>query len=89
MNIADLFPQQRRNTHAVLANAETGQSFPDWLRRQMGQLRALGSAQGAERQAAGAVDPEFQRAIEILRIGDYMQAIQVEIALQRLCKPQQ
>src|SRR5262245_42755579 len=47
MNIADLFPQQRRNTHAVLANAETGQSFPDWLRRQMGQLRALGSAQGA------------------------------------------
>ncbi len=54
-----------------------------------GQFRTLGSAQGAERQAAGEVDAEFQRAVEILRVGDYMQAIRVELALQTLCKPQQ
>ena len=57
--------------------------------QQVDQLRALGSAQGAERQAAAEVGAEFQRAVEILRVGDYMQAIRVELALQTLCKPQQ
>ena len=57
--------------------------------QQVDQLRALGSAQGAERQAAAEVGAEFQRAVEILRVGDYMQAIRVELALQTLCKAQQ
>lgn len=71
------------------AAGTTGRNPIQRERQQVDQLRALGSAQGAERQAAGAVDPEFQRAVEILRVGDYMQAIRVELALQTLCKPQQ
>jgi hypothetical protein len=54
-----------------------------------GQFRTMGSTQGAEREAAAAVGAEFQHAVEILRVGDYMQAIRVERALQTLCKPQQ
>jgi hypothetical protein len=55
----------------------------------MDQFRGLGSAQGVEREAAAAVGAEFQRAVEILRVGDFMQAIRVELALQALCKPPQ
>jgi hypothetical protein len=71
------------------AAGTTGRNPIQRERQQVDQLRALGGAQGAEREAAGAVDPEFQRAVEILRVGDYMQAIRVELALQTLCKPQQ
>jgi len=42
-----------------------------------------------EREAAAAVGAELQRAVAILRVGDFMQAIRAELALQALCKPQQ
>jgi hypothetical protein len=71
------------------AAGTTGRNPVQRERQQIDQLRALGGAQGAERQAAGAVDPEFYNAVEILRVGDYMQAIRVDLALQALCKPQQ
>jgi hypothetical protein len=71
------------------AAGTTGRNPMQRERQQVDQLRALGSAQGAEREAAAAVGAEFQRAVEILRVGDYMQAIRVELALQTLCKPQQ
>jgi hypothetical protein len=71
------------------AAGTTGRNPIQRERQQVDQLRALGSAQGAERQAAAEVGAEFQRAVEILRVGDYMQAIRVELALQTLCKPQQ
>jgi hypothetical protein len=57
--------------------------------QQVDQFRALGSAQGAERQAAGAVDPEFAQAVGILRVGNFMEAIRVDLALRALCTPQQ
>jgi hypothetical protein len=71
------------------ARGAVGAAAPNQAPGITGQFRTLGSAQGAERQAAAAVDPEFQRAVENLRVGDYMQAIRVELALQTLCKPQQ
>jgi hypothetical protein len=71
------------------AAGTTGRNPIQRERQQVDQLRALGSAQGAEREAAAAIGAEFQRAVEILRVGDYMQAIRVELALQTLCKPQQ
>jgi hypothetical protein len=67
----------------------TGRNPIQRERQQVDQFRALGSAQGAEREAAVEVGAEFQRAVEILRVGDYMRAIRVELALQTLCKPQQ
>jgi hypothetical protein len=67
----------------------TGRNPIQRERQQVDQLRALGSAQGAEREAAVEVGAEFQRAVEILRVGDYMRAIRVELALQTLCKPEQ
>jgi hypothetical protein len=67
----------------------TGRNPIQRERQQFDQLGALGSAQGAEREAAGAVGAEFQRSVDILRVGDFMQAIRVELALQALCKPQQ
>ena len=71
------------------AAGTTGRNPMQRERQQVDQLRALGGAQGAEREAAAAVGAEFQRAVEILRVGDYMQAIRVELALQTLCKPPQ
>src|SRR5262245_8571553 len=50
------------------AAGTTGRNPIQRERQQVDQLRALGGAQGAERQAASAVDPEFQRAVEILRV---------------------
>ena len=67
----------------------TGRNPIQRERQQVDQLSALGGAQGAEREAAVEVGAEFQRAVEILRVGDYMRAIRVELALQTLCKPQQ
>lgn len=86
------YARARGATGAAASNqaaGTTGRNPIQRERQQVDQLRTLGSAQGAERQAAAAVDPEFQRAVEILRVGDYMQAIRVELALQTLCKPQQ
>jgi hypothetical protein len=71
------------------AAGTTGRNPIQRERQQVDQLRALGAAQGAEREAAAAVGAEFQRAVEILRVGDFMQAIRIELALQTLCKPQQ
>jgi hypothetical protein len=67
----------------------TGRNPIQRERQQVDQLSALGGAQGAEREAAVEVGAEFQRAVEILRVGDYMRAIRVELALQTLCKPEQ
>src|SRR5262245_4681765 len=86
------YARARGATGAAASNqaaGTTGRNPIQRERQQVDQLRALGGAQGAEREAAAAVGAEFQRAVEILRVGDYMQAIRVELALQTLCKPQQ
>jgi hypothetical protein len=86
------YARARGATGAAASNqaaGTTGRNPIQRERQQVEQLRALGSAQGAEREAAAEVGAEFQRAVEILRVGDYMQAIRVELALQTLCKPQQ
>jgi hypothetical protein len=86
------YARARGATGAAASNqaaGTTGRNPIQRERQQVDQLKALGSAQGAERQAAIEVGAEFQRAVEILRVGDYMQAIRVELALQTLCKPQQ
>jgi len=86
------YVRARGATGAAMSNYSAGTTGRNPItreRQQMDQLRALGGAQGAEREAAAAVGAEFQRAVEILRVGDYMQAIGVELALQALCKPQQ
>jgi hypothetical protein len=86
------YARARGATGAAASNqaaGTTGRNPIQRERQQVEQLRALGSAQGAEREAAAEVGAEFQRAVEILRVGDYMQAIRVELALQTLCKAQQ
>jgi len=86
------YARARGATGAAASNqaaGTTGRNPIQRERQQVDQFKALGSAQGAERQAAIEVGAEFQRAVEILRVGDYMQAIRVELALQTLCKPQQ
>jgi len=86
------YVRAREGTGAAMSNYSAGTTGRNPItreRQQIDQLRALGSAQGAERQAAAAVDPEFYRAFESLRIGDFREAIRVDIALQRLCKAQQ
>ena len=86
------FVRARQGVGAAMSNysaGTTGRNPITRQRQQIDQLGALGAAQGAERQAAEAVDPEFQRAMEILRIADFREGIRVQIALQMLCKPQQ
>jgi hypothetical protein len=86
------YSRARGATGAAASNqaaGTTGRNPIQRERQQMDQLKALGSAQGAEREAAASVGAEFQRAVEILRVGDFMQAIRVELALQALCKAQQ
>lgn len=71
---------------AMSGQGTTGRTPGARERQQIEQFRTLGSAQGAARQAAGAVDPEFYQAMETLRIGDFREGIRVDLALRVLCK---